>query len=77
MAGGPNAEHIACMTCMLEDRAVVKATRISEGVETDWYLCEKGHQIGAEWAHGGPPSEPQWPPAPELVEALKKLDDSR
>jgi hypothetical protein len=55
----------------------VKATRISEGVETDWYLCEKGHRSGADWAHGGPPSEPQWPPSAELISQVAKIAQAK
>ncbi len=77
MAGGPNAEHVACMTCMLEDAALVKATRTSSGIETDWYLCEHGHQSGCDWSHGGPPNEPQWPPSAETVAAIVKIQQSR
>lgn len=74
MAGGPHAEHVACMTCMWDDSAVIKATRIGEGVETDWYRCEKGHEFGIDWDHGGPPSEPQWPPPAKTLEGLAMLD---
>lgn len=55
---------------MWEHKAITKATRVSEGIETDWYLCERGHQVGVEYAHSGPPSEPQWPPSAELVAAI-------
>ncbi len=63
------------MTCMWEAKAITKATRVSEGIETDWYECEQGHRFGVDYEHGGPPTEPQWPPKPELVEAMKKLEE--
>jgi hypothetical protein len=38
----------------------VKATRIHEGIETDHYRCELGHEFGMDWPNG-PATEPQWP----------------
>ena len=74
MAGGPHAQFVPCMTCMWEERAITKATRISEGIENDHYVCEKGHQFGIDYDHGGPPSEPQWPPKQELIDAIANSD---
>ncbi len=69
MAGGPHAELVPCSTCMWEHEVLTKATRTSEGIETDWYLCEKGHQVGVDYANG-PPNEPPWPPTAELIAAM-------
>ena len=60
------------MTCLRDTRRLVKATRTSEGMETDWYQCPEGHTFGVDWEHGGPPTEPQWPPPAELVELANK-----
>lgn len=73
MAGGPNAVHVACTTCMWQASQITKATRIGEGIENDFYRCEQGHEFGIDWEYGGPPNAPQWPPPAELLEALKKL----
>ncbi len=76
MAGGPHAQLVPCSTCMWEAHEITKATRISEGVETDWYVCEKGHRFGIDFEHGGPPAQPMWPPGPDIIEAMKFLDES-
>lgn len=57
------------MVC-LDDAQLTKATRIYEGVESDEYRCDKGHQFGLDWSHG-PATEPQWPPPPELVASVR------
>lgn len=75
MAGGPHAQLIPCPTCMWEQKTLTKATRVSEGVETDHYTCEQGHAFGVDYAHAGPPTDPQWPPPAELVTAMQQLDD--
>ncbi|GEM_PF-1751967 len=69
MAGGPLAQEVACMVC-LDEGKVTRATRIHEGVESDQYRCEAGHEFGMDWS-SGPASEPQRPPPPEIVEAMK------
>lgn len=65
MAGGPNALHVVCMTCLWEAKKLTKATRVYEGLEDDHYQCELGHTFGIDWEYGGPPDQPQWPPGPE------------
>jgi hypothetical protein len=70
MAGGPHAQHVPCMVC-LEAGALVKATRVYEGIEDDHYECERGHEFGLDWRRG-PAEEPQWPPPAELAAALEK-----
>jgi hypothetical protein len=58
MAGGPNAAVVPCMWCQ------GKSNRTSEGLETDWYLCEAcGQKFGLDWEESGPPEAPCWPPA--------------
>jgi hypothetical protein len=64
MAGGKLAEHVLCMVC-LDSGALTKATRVHEGVESDQYRCERGHEFGMDWSRG-PATEPLWPPPPEL-----------
>ena len=71
MAGGPNAQIVACMTCLFAGDAR-PATRTREGLETDWYRCEAGHECGVDWAAGAP-SEPQWPPSAETLAALAQI----
>lgn len=58
------------MVCLLDDGAVVHATRIYEGDETDRYRCEKGHEFGMDWTE--PASEPQWPAPAELLAGLRR-----
>ncbi len=60
MAGGELADVVACMICLGDDGVTTKAKRIHEGVETDHYRCEKGHEFGLDWPT--PASERQWPP---------------
>lgn len=70
MAGGPLAAEVACLVC-LDDGALTKAVRVREGVESDDYRCERGHEFGLDW-RGRPADEPQWPPPQELIDALKR-----
>lgn len=70
MAGGPLAREVMCMVC-LDEAKVTRATRIHEGVESDQYRCDVGHEFGMDWSRG-PASEAQWPPPPEIVEAMKR-----
>lgn len=70
MAGGPHAAVVPCMVC-LDDGAVRPARRTREGVESDSYRCEAGHEFGLDWSRG-PPDAPEWPPPPELLAALQK-----
>ncbi len=66
MAGGPNAQVVACMEC------AGPATRCYEGVETDQYLCgECGARFGMDWRRG-PPTEPCWPIPPEAAAAIRR-----
>lgn len=64
MAGGPNAQAVACPVC-LDERVLTRAERVDEGIEDDHYECERGHAFGIDWSHGAP-DEPQWPAPPEL-----------
>ncbi len=57
------------MICLSDDGVLTKATRIREGMETDQYRCEKGHEFGMDWPE--PATEPQWPPPPEIAEMVK------
>jgi hypothetical protein len=59
MAGGPFASAVPCMQCF------ARAERTGEGQETDWYRCAAGHTFGIDWATGGPPTAPRWPPSAE------------
>jgi hypothetical protein len=68
MAGGPLAKECACFVC-LGDNKITKATRVHEGVESDQYVCEKGHQFGVDYRKG-PATTPQWPLPPETIAAL-------
>jgi hypothetical protein len=70
MAGGPLARSVPCYQC-LEKGRVTRAFRLIEGVESDQYLCWRGHLFGVDYRRG-PPSEKQWPPPKELKDALKK-----
>jgi len=70
MAGGELAKNVPCMEC-LGDGLLTKAVRIYEGCEDDHYRCEKGHVFGMDWRRG-PATEPQWPPAQELLDAFAK-----
>jgi lysyl-tRNA synthetase class I len=74
MAGGPFAEAIMCMPCAFEDHVVTRAVRTRDGVETDQYRCERGHEFGVEYRRG-PATTPQWPPSESdlaAVEAMKR-----
>jgi len=68
MAGGSFAEHVTCMVC-LDDGKLTRATRTLEGIETDQYRCDAGHEFGVDWG-GAPASRPQWPPPEELAAAV-------
>jgi hypothetical protein len=70
MAGGAFANEVPCMTCLM-DGVLTKSIRIYEGCEDDHYQCEQGHTFGMDWSRGAA-TEPQWPPAKELVEAFEK-----
>jgi hypothetical protein len=68
MAGGPNAEAAPCLHC------AERADRVSEGLETDYFLCSAcGSKFGIDFDAAGPPDAPMWPPtAEEKAELLKK-----
>lgn len=59
MAGGLLAAVVPCFICGN------RAERLSEGVESDQYQCEKGHLFGINWGDK-PATEPQWPPSDKL-----------
>lgn len=65
MAGGPLAQNVPCMVCLMDDDIMTKAVRVSEGAEADKYRCEKGHTFSMDFPRG-PATEPSWPPPPEL-----------
>ena len=71
MAGGPFAEHIICMSCVLEG-VVTRAERLREGQETDQYECLEGHRFGVDWSRGAPTSS-QWPPPSDEVAAIEGM----
>jgi hypothetical protein len=64
MAGGPLAEHVTCMVC-LDDGALTRAVRTYEGVESDQYRCDLGHEFGLDWPEIA--ADPQWPPPPDIA----------
>ena len=68
MAGGAFAAEVACLQCLFDDRRVVRAERIFEGVEADRYRCEAGHGFGLDWPKPAP--EPQWPAPPGILAGL-------
>ncbi|MCB9740339.1 MAG: GNAT family N-acetyltransferase [Deltaproteobacteria bacterium] len=71
MAGGPHAAVVACLGCIFEGRAE-PAYRTSEGIETDWYRCERGHTPGIDWRRGAP-TAPCWPLSDSEREAISRL----
>ncbi len=71
MAGGPNAQVVACMEC------AGPADRTYEGSETDHYRCRDcGASFGMEW-RGGPPDEPVWPISAEETAAIRRFAAER
>ena len=71
MAGGKNAETVACIVCLADERGLTKSERVREGEETDEYRCDKGHTFGIDWS-AGEAEGPQWPPSRELTELVRK-----
>jgi hypothetical protein len=69
MAGGPNAEFVACSVC-LNEGVLTRAERVIEGVETDQYFCKKRHRFGLTFRKG-PPSEPSWPPPQSVIDLVR------
>ena len=72
MAGGPNAAVAGCWRC------AELANRVSEGIESDGYLCAScGYQFSIDFFSSGPPSEPLWPLTPrqkaEILTASERL----
>ncbi|MDX2009982.1 MAG: hypothetical protein SFW67_07330 [Myxococcaceae bacterium] len=65
MAGGANAAVVPCDVCLFDEGLVTRAQREREGVESDDYVCARGHRFGVEYRRG-PASEPLWPPGPEV-----------
>ena len=61
MAGGENAKHIVCPTCLYQAGQIVVAKRTSEGQETDWYRCAHQHKNGISWDGQELPDQPLWP----------------
>ncbi len=55
------------MVCFGDHGILTRALRFYEGVESDAYKCEKGHEFGMDWPE--PAAEPQWPPPPEYLES--------
>jgi hypothetical protein len=69
MAGGPNAEFMACMVC-LDAKVLTRAERVIEGEESDQYFCERDHQFGYTF-RTGPAREPMWPPPQSVIDLCK------
>ena len=65
MAGGKHAATVACLVCLTDHGALVRAERSYEGDENDEYRCEEGHLFSIDWS-AGEAKEPQWPPSDEL-----------
>jgi len=53
------------MVCLSDERRLTRAWRFYDGVETDHYRCDKGHEFGMDWRE--PATEPQWPPPPDVA----------
>ena len=70
MAGGPNAQFMACLECV-QKRVLTRAERVHEGVESDQYVCDEGHRFGVTFPKG-PPKQPDWPPPQDLVDYCTK-----
>ena len=70
MAGGELANKVPCMVCLSAAKGLTLAQRIHEGLETDQYRCEKGHEFGMDFS-SGPATEALWPPSLELQEYVK------
>jgi hypothetical protein len=68
MAGGPLAEYVTCRVCRDEGK-LTKATRFYDGIESDAYRCEKGHESWIDWRNG-PATAPQWSPSSESSTTL-------
>ena len=67
MAGGPHAAVVMCLHC------TGRATRVCEGSETDWYVCDEcERKFGIDWSKGAPDA-PRWPPDPEELEQARRL----
>jgi len=71
MAGGPNAAAMLCTQCL------GKANRIAEGLEDDYYQCERcGNRFGVDWRRGKP-AAPLWPPTEPDRKLAQALLDAR
>lgn len=70
MAGGPLARWVPCYDC-LEKGRVTRALRLVEGVETDRYLCWRGHLFGVDYRRG-PATQKEWPPSAELLASVRR-----
>jgi hypothetical protein len=57
MAGNEFTKVVPCIECG------ARAQRTGEGVETDEYVCERGHYFLIDWSHGPQPTAPLWPPS--------------
>lgn len=66
MAGGINAEFVACSRC------AKKAKRISEGIEDDSYECTVcGHKFAIHWI--SVLQEKKWPISKQEAEEILKM----
>jgi hypothetical protein len=72
MAGGPNAAVVPCDVCLFDEGMVTQATREHEGVESDEYVCARGHRFGVTY-RGAPAPEPLWPPGPEVEAEAERV----
>ena len=69
MAGGPFGAEVVCAVCIGEHSRLTRAVRVHEGVESDAYRCERGHEFGLDWRRE-PATAPEWPPGPALRAAF-------
>jgi hypothetical protein len=69
VAGGPNAAAVLCQKCL------GRAVRVSEGLEDDYYRCERcGYAFGIDWSEGQPAS-PCWPPSAEALAEARRVQE--
>lgn len=75
MAGGRYAAVVACMVCYGDDGILTRAWRVRVGVESDRYLCRRGHTFAMDWPE--PATEPQWPPPDLTGDPAEQVPHSR
>ena len=72
MAGGPHAREVMCPECGFDEGVVTRAERVREGVESDDYVCDRGHRFGMSFRRG-PAETPQWPPGADDLAAVEAV----